>query len=314
MRKIRWGKDWDVSEICFGALPFGPLQKNLSPSQGGELIRRALEKGINFIDTAQAYRTYPHIREGLEGWGEKVYIATKSAAETYDDMKEAVKEALSELNRDHIDVFHLHAARVKPDVFTQREGALTCLKEYQSRGVIGKVGIATHSASVVEEAGKREDIEVIFPLINKAGLGILDGDREDMERAINRAFERGKNLYAMKVFAGGNLLNKGEEALEYVKSIKGLDVIAIGMVHEKELQANMKLFRGEDATELLKETYKEEKQLIILGFCNACGNCLKHCPNQALYIEEEKCKVYREKCILCGYCAPHCPQFAIRLV
>jgi len=71
-----------VTEMCFGALPIGPLQANIPVEKGKKLIRVALEMGINFIDTAEAYKTYPHIRKALEGYNKEVIITTKSSAET----------------------------------------------------------------------------------------------------------------------------------------------------------------------------------------------------------------------------------------
>ena len=52
-----------ISRLVFGALPMGPLQADLSPEEGGALIRYALEKGVNLIDTAEMYGTYWHLRE-----------------------------------------------------------------------------------------------------------------------------------------------------------------------------------------------------------------------------------------------------------
>jgi aryl-alcohol dehydrogenase-like predicted oxidoreductase len=57
-----------VSRLCFGALTVGPLQSNLPLNEGAAVIRYALEQGVNFIDTAKLYGTYPYIREALRGW------------------------------------------------------------------------------------------------------------------------------------------------------------------------------------------------------------------------------------------------------
>jgi len=84
MKKYSLGKTGiKVTEMCFGALPIGPLQANISVEEGAELIRAALERGINFIDTAEAYKTYPHIKKALESYHGEVIIATKSSAKTY---------------------------------------------------------------------------------------------------------------------------------------------------------------------------------------------------------------------------------------
>ncbi len=42
----------NVSKLCFGGLIIGPLQADLSPLQGAEIILKAIELGVNFIDTA----------------------------------------------------------------------------------------------------------------------------------------------------------------------------------------------------------------------------------------------------------------------
>jgi len=51
MKKYSLGKTGiKVTEMCFGALPIGPLQANISVEEGAKLIRAALERGINFIE------------------------------------------------------------------------------------------------------------------------------------------------------------------------------------------------------------------------------------------------------------------------
>ena len=51
----------EVTIAGFGVLPMGPSQLALPVEEGAEIIRYALKQGINFIDTAQYYRTYPYI-------------------------------------------------------------------------------------------------------------------------------------------------------------------------------------------------------------------------------------------------------------
>ena len=97
-----------VSRLCFGALTIGPLQRNMSQQEGGAILRKALEAGINFIDTAQLYGTYSYIRQALKGWTGQVIIASKSYAYTAKDMQVALEEARRELDLDVIPIFLLH--------------------------------------------------------------------------------------------------------------------------------------------------------------------------------------------------------------
>ena len=316
MKKHSLGKTGiTVTEMCFGALPIGPLQANISVEKGAKIIRAALEKDINFIDTAEAYKTYPHIRKALEGYNKEVIIATKSSVKTYKEMEQSIKNALTSLNRTYIDIFHLHAARVTPSVFEERAGAFQCLKDYKAKGVIRAIGISTHVMEIVRRAAEIKEIDIIFPIINKLGMGIIDGSVDDMVKAISEAHKVGKGLYAMKALAGGHLIDQLEKSFNFVRSIKGISSIAVGMVNQEELELNLKIFNDEEIPqELLTQKTKPSKRLLILSFCKGCGTCVKACPNYALSLENGKAVVDYKLCILCGYCNPVCPEFAIRII
>jgi len=316
MKKCALGKTGImVTEMCFGALPMGPLQANISVEKGAKLIRTALEKGINFIDTAEGYKTYPHIKEALEGYDEEVIIATKSHAETYQGMEQSIKDTLVSLDRKYIDIFLLHAARVALSVFEERAGALQCLKDYKAKGVIRAIGISTHVVEVVRRATEIKEIDIIFPILNKLGMGIVGGSIEDMIKAILEAHQAGKGLYAMKALAGGHLIDQLEEAFNFVRNIEGISSLAVGMVSLEELELNIKIFNDEKIPKnLFAQKIKPSKKLIILSFCKGCGTCVKTCPNNALSLENGKAVVDHKLCILCGYCNPVCPLFAIRLI
>ena len=83
----------EVSRLCFGSLTMGPLQTNLSPAEGGELLLYGFENGINFIDTAELYETYKHIKHALKYWDrDKVIIATKSYAYSRETAENSLKK------------------------------------------------------------------------------------------------------------------------------------------------------------------------------------------------------------------------------
>jgi aryl-alcohol dehydrogenase-like predicted oxidoreductase/ferredoxin len=316
MKKYSLGKTGiKVTELCFGALPIGPLQANFSVGKGATLIRAVLERGVNFIDTAEGYKTYPHIKKALEGYNKEVIIATKSSAETYKKMEQSIKDALESLGRTYLDIFLLHAARVTPSVFEERAGAFQCLQDYKTKGVIRAIGISTHAVGIVRRATEIKEIDIIFPIINKLGMGIVNGSVDDMVKAISEAHKAGKGLYAMKALAGGHLIDQLEEAFNFVRNIKGISSIAVGMVNQEELELNLRIFNDEKIPrELLTQKIKPGKRLFISSFCIGCGTCVNTCPNNALSLENGKAVVDHKLCILCGYCNPVCPEFAIRLI
>lgn len=132
-----------VSRMCFGSLTIGPLQRNLSISEGSRLILQALEVGVNFIDTAQLYRNYGYIRQALRGWREEVVIATKSYAYTAEMMKNALEEARRELDLDLIPIFMLHEQESEHTI-RGHWPALEYLLKAREQGKVRAVGISTH--------------------------------------------------------------------------------------------------------------------------------------------------------------------------
>ena len=89
----------------------GPNQRNLPLKEGAQVIKYALGRGINFIDTAQYYRTYPYIREAMRqlkdesSLASRPVICSKCLGADYESMKDAVEEARDALDIDVIDIF-----------------------------------------------------------------------------------------------------------------------------------------------------------------------------------------------------------------
>ena len=304
----------EVTELCFGALPFGPLQKNLPLDEATAVVCAALKGGINFIDTAQLYKTYAPIRHALQQTKKRPVIASKSPATTYEEMQKAIEEALNELNLDEIDIFHLHAARAGEDVFTKRQGALECLYDHKARGRVKAVGISTHSVKVTALAATVKGIDVVFPLLNRAGHGILDGNREEMEKAVAQCVAAGKGVYLMKPLAGGILVGEYAQAVEYVRSIPGCASIALGMVSTAEVEYNLNYFRGYKPATLPSIAAMKKRFMVVESLCAGCLKCVETCPNHAISEKTGKGFIQQEACLTCGYCVGACPQFAIRLV
>ncbi len=314
MKKVQFGSTGlEVTELCFGTLTIGRLQARLSVAEGAKAIRRALELGINFFDTARSYGSYPHLREALDGWDSEVVIATKSKAATYDEMEKDVHLALEELNIKSIGMFHLHQVRSEEDLLN-RKGALECLLDYKKRGIVQAIAISAHSPKGIKAILDCSDIEVVMPIINKDGLGIADGTLEEMVDVVKAAAAKGKSLYAMKPLGGGHFIKHIPEAINYIRNLGVFGAISVGMKTPDEVEMTARIFEGESIPQTLLSKIKTAvKRLIIYDSCKACGTCEETCDQGAIKVEGKKAKVDREKCILCGYCAASCPVFGIRV-
>jgi aryl-alcohol dehydrogenase-like predicted oxidoreductase len=316
MKKVRLGNSGlEIFPLVFGTLPLGPLQADLTPAEGGRLIRHALERGVTMIDTATLYKTYPHVREGLADWRGEVVVATKTHAADAATARSHVELALRELGRERLDVVHLHAARLA-DPFADRAEVLDELLRMKEEGKIAAVGLSSHFIAAIRRAVDHPEIEIVHPLINRTGMGILDGTPAEMAGAIAACAEAGKGVYAMKALAGGNLIAEARQSLAYVASLPGIHGLAIGMLSPEEIDANIAFLESgtmDDGVWRKLET-RRRRLRIMEQFCKGCGACLAACGSGALTIVDGHAVVDEAACVLCGYCGAECPEFIIRVV
>ncbi len=302
-----------VSELCLGVLTIGPLQKNLLLEEGAGVIAYALERGITFLDTAEAYKTYKYIKEALVMTGLKPVIASKSYAYTGRAMKISVEKALDEMGLSNLDIFLLHEQE-NEQTLRGHEEALRYLLKAREKGMIKAVGLSTHTIAGVRAGSRRREIEIIHPLINIQGLGIIDGTRDQMLAAIKEACQKGKGLYAMKAFGGGNLVRQAYEAFQFINHNPDIHSTAIGMKNRAEIDLNIAWSQGRRCVELEAEIGSQNKKLLIEDWCHGCGSCVEACHQEALSIIGEKVYIEEDKCILCGYCSQYCVDFCIKII
>ncbi|NLD46351.1 MAG: aldo/keto reductase [Clostridiaceae bacterium] len=314
MKYVKLGNtDIEVSRLCFGGLIIGPLQANLSCSEGADIIIKAMELGVNFIDTAELYGTYSHIREAIRITGKKPVIATKSYAYSAEGAKESLEKARKELSVDVIDIFLLHEQESSLTLKGHRE-AMEYYLSMKEKGVIRAVGVSTHNIEVVEACASIPEVDVIHPIINKQGIGIGDGTIFQMLDAVEKAYKCGKGIYGMKPLGGGNLINSYKDSMEFVLNIPYVHAVAMGMQSVDEVVMNVCVFNNETVPpEIQAAVNNKKRKLHIDWWCEGCGKCVNRCKQGALEIYEGKARVDEKKCVLCSYCAGVCSCFAIKV-
>ena len=316
MMKVNLGNtNIKVSRAGFGVLPIGPGQLALPLDEGARIICYAVEKGINFFDTAQYYHTYPYIRRALEMMPgtEDIIISSKSLAETYEEMNEAIDHALSSLGRETIDIFLMH--EVRTGQLEEREGAWKALIDAKASGTVKAIGLSTHHADVTAMAADIPELDVVFPLINYAGLGIRwgssAGTAEQMMDSIRKCKAAGKGVYAMKAFGGGNLTTTYQKALDYVFGQPEIDSVMIGFGSISEIDDLINYMEGRMEPDYNPDTSKKRIH-INQGDCLGCGACKSICASQAIFWNENGlAEVDQSLCLTCGYCSYACPVRAI---
>lgn len=301
-----------VSKLCFGALTISPLQQNFSPARAADLMEYAFKRGINFFDTAEIYESYHLFREffNRDLPREEIFISTKCYAYDKKTAQESLDKALEGMGIDYVDLLMLHEQENEHTLRGHRE-ALEYFAEKKEEGLIRHLGMSTHHVAGVLAGADHPLIEVIHPIINKSGLGIIGGTRADMEEALVYAKKKGKFVFAMKALGGGHLLKNYGQALEYVMGLPFIDSIAIGMQSEEEVDSNISsVMENKIQTNCVPKT----RSLLIDPYCIGCGKCIARCQQSALSLVDGKAVVDRSKCVLCSYCVGVCEDFYIKVV
>ncbi|MDP2871784.1 MAG: aldo/keto reductase [Bacillota bacterium] len=305
----------EVSRLCVGTLTASRWHRGLSPQQAAKVYRAAVAAGVNFFDTAKIYGTYAHLAALLQTVPRhEVVLASKSYAVTGDEARRDVEDALLQLGTTYIDIFLLHEQESAHTLRGHRE-ALLELHRLRERGVIRAAGLSTHCVEGVLAACAEPLIEVICPLLNIDGTGIVGGDREAMLSAIAAAHECGKAVYAMKPLAGGHLAGRAEEALAFVRDIPYIHAVAVGIGGEAELAFALSVLAGSAIPQSVRSAVAGAvRRLVVEPWCDGCGQCVEACGHDALRLESGVLRVDEQRCVLCGYCAARCPHFHLKVV
>lgn len=325
MLKVALGNtNLNVSQVGIGVLPMGPGQLALPVDEGADIICHAVRQGINFIDTAQYYRTYPYIRRALEilslDGGERTHgapdglvICSKSLAHDYDNMTAAIEQALTELARPFMDIFLMH--EVRTGGFEERKGAWQALIDAREAGLVKAIGVSTHHVDVTEQMASVPECDVVFSLINYASMGIRRGSDpgtcEEMLEAIRACRNAGKGVFTMKVFGGGNLTENYRKALDYVFSKEEIQSVMIGFGCKTEVDDVINYLSGVMPADYNPDI-SHKKIRISQDDCEGCGSCIKVCASKAIFYNKNGlAQIDQSRCLTCSYCSYACPVRAI---
>ncbi len=109
------------------------------------VIRQALDSGVNFIDTAEAYKTEGIVGKAIKGLSrDQIVLSTKKRTRgplSERDIFESLEDSLKLLGTDYIDIYHLHG--VEPGKYEEiRDRHVPVMQKLRDQGKIRFIGIA----------------------------------------------------------------------------------------------------------------------------------------------------------------------------
>jgi len=303
-----------IEKNGFGCLPIQRISKEAAAC----LLRKAVDGGINYFDTARAYSdSEEKLGYAFKGMRDKAVIATKTGAQTGEEMKEDLETSLRKLGTDYIDIYQFHNPAFCPKPGGE-DGLYDAALEAQAQGKIRHISITNHRLSVAHEAidsGLYATLQ--FP------YSYLSGPQE--QELVEKCRERGMGFIAMKGMAGG-LLRDGETAAAWMAQQP--TVVPIwGVQHEWELDQFLACVKETPAMTPERQAVIEKDRRELTGdFCRGCGYCMpcpmgiqiNQCARMSLMLRRapaadwlteqwqgEMKKI--ESCLHCGQCASKCP-------
>jgi aryl-alcohol dehydrogenase-like predicted oxidoreductase len=215
-----------VSEICLGAMTFGgtsggiwSMIGDLDQQAVNAVVGRALESGVNFIDTADVYSfgvSEKLVGQSLKDLGVKrsdVVIATKTFGEmgpgpndrgaSRGHIMDSVKASLERLGLDHIDLYQIHGN----DPVTPLDETLRALDDLVSQGLVRYIGCSNWAAWKIAKAVGLSDHKGLARFETVQAYYSIAG--RDLEREIVPMMQsEGVGLMVWSPLAGGLLSGK----------------------------------------------------------------------------------------------------------
>jgi aryl-alcohol dehydrogenase-like predicted oxidoreductase len=174
-----------------------------------KIINRAIDLGINYIDTAASYGgglSQDNIGRVMKTRRGEVFLATKTHNRTYDGSMRLLEESLKKLQTDHLNLWQLHNVQRQDQVdqIFADDGALKALEKAKSEGMVMNLGITGHyDPLILKSCLERFDFDAILLAVNGADVHYLSFKNY----LLPEAQKKGIGIISMKVATRGRMLS-----------------------------------------------------------------------------------------------------------
>ena len=328
-----------ASDISIGT---GGIMRHTNP---GDLLREALDRGINYIDTSPDYAgalsetTVGNVIRDRKR--DELFVVTKWCTSeghvrhgsTVEDYIAALDDSLSRLQTDYVDLVHVHACDTVERLLDPN--MLEAFETARAQGKARFLGVSTHTPNLEEVADAAIDSGRFDIMMLAYHHGVWPKQRD----IIRRAAENGMGIVAMKTLKGAKhrgLVDFRDEATSYaqaafkwVNANPDVSCLVVSFFETEHLDEYLHA-SGKTLTESDVAVLNKYDELIAGTHCFAsCGDCLESCPESLpindvlrhrMYFEDygdekEAMRLYAaldrqaDKCVTCAApCMGACPE------
>jgi aryl-alcohol dehydrogenase-like predicted oxidoreductase len=212
------------------------------------IVNRAIDLGVNYIDTAAAYGrgiSQTRIGEVMATRRDEVFLATKTHNRTRDGSMRLLEESLRLLQTDRLDLWQLHNVRTveQLDQIFGKNGAIEALEQARSEGTVRYLGITGHyDPDTLIEGINRYDFDACLMALNPADEHHLPFTKD----LLPQCKEKQMGVIGMKIPARGRIFREGgltsmKDSMSYVLTLDGVSTVIVGCDDVAQLEEDISI-------------------------------------------------------------------------
>lgn len=288
----------EISDISFGS----------SRLRMGEehLVQHALDRGVNYFDTAESYTGGDSERvlgNALKGKRDQVYLATKAhvgATTSRQQIMSDLDASLGRLQTDHVEIFFNHA--VNDITRLQNDEWFEFVEMAKKQGKIAWTGISGHAGNLIDCVDYALDEDLVDVLLLAHNFGQdpaffeqftrsfdFVANQPDLPRVMAKANKQDVGVIAMKVLRGAKLNDMrpfeengatyAQAAFKWVQALPNVDASIISMTSAENIDEFLGASGQSGVTQQDLGLLEQYARLTNMSYCrHACNDCSGACP------------------------------------
>ena len=296
--------DWKVSALGFGAmrLPIKQSWDDIDYKKGIEMVRYAIDNGINYVDTAWPYhveKSEPFLGEALkDGYREKVKLVTKSPIWLVinpEDLEKYLDIQLERLNTNFLDIYLFHGLNQDNWKKVKNLNLIKKMEELKNKGKIKYIGFSFHGSYDTF----KEIIDYYSWDLAQIQYNYLDINYQATIKGLDYVYSKNIAVVIMEPLRGGKLVESNLEiehmlenapknrkladwGLQFIWNHPGVSVVLSGMSNLQQVKENIMSADNSEPNSLTKEeflfidklsNYYNKKIKVPCTNCKYCMPC-----------------------------------------